>query len=306
MEGEKEKVKGKPHATVYQNIEYQAWKQQQVYDMKSKAGDQLKIPFGSSPSNEDPSWGMKERESPSSKRKNVSDTSVGTPTLRRQIRGYMSSDCVSPVHSKFSNEYTEGIVQNEPKKSSFMPTSTSTSANNSFKELQLPDSFGSYMEAYKGQYAYPRPNVDPYYGQYYPSMQQPTMAASIQVPQMMPGQPPGFYQPSYLPIYIPVILQPQAVPTMPCPGMSNDFVTGRIKFFDGAQNYGFFTLDCNGSDLFVHYDDFLKAGYTKDHIQMAKAMNSRFAFRRVNYYGKYNLSSKAVDIRFVPETAVDQ
>jgi len=109
----------------------------------------------------------------------------------------------------------------------------------------------------------------------------------------------GMYQNTYLPIYIPVMMQSQMYSPYNTQSLSNDTLIGRIKFFDNTQNYGFFVLDCDGSDLFVHYDDFLKSGITRDHIQMAKAMNTRFAFRRVTYYGKYNLSSKAVDIQML-------
>ena len=82
---------------------------------------------------------------------------------------------------------------------------------------------------------------------------------------------------------------------------TGELLTGRIKFFDSTQNYGFFILDKDGSDLFVHYDNFLKAGITKEHIQMARVMNMRFSFHKVNYYGKYKLSSKAVDINLIQD-----
>lgn len=81
---------------------------------------------------------------------------------------------------------------------------------------------------------------------------------------------------------------------------ADELLTGRIKFFDSSQNYGFFVLDRDGSDLFVHYDNFLRAGMTKEEIQLARAMNVRFEFRKVSYYGKYKLSCKAVDIRVAP------
>jgi hypothetical protein len=74
-------------------------------------------------------------------------------------------------------------------------------------------------------------------------------------------------------------------------------LTGRLKFFDDTRNYGFFTLDHNGRDLFVHYDDLLNCGFTKEDIARARAVHTRFAFRCIAYYGKYNLSHKAVDIR---------
>eukprot|EP00826_Nyctotherus_ovalis_P041362 TRINITY_DN4150_c0_g1_i13.p3 TRINITY_DN4150_c0_g1~~TRINITY_DN4150_c0_g1_i13.p3 ORF type:complete len:114 (+),score=30.42 TRINITY_DN4150_c0_g1_i13:791-1132(+) len=99
---------------------------------------------------------------------------------------------------------------------------------------------------------------------------------------------------SYMPVYVPIVVQSQVGPYF---DYKADMLTGRIKFFDSAQNYGFFTLDCDGSDLFVHYEDFLKAGISKDGIQMAKAMNMRFAFKKFSYYGKYDLSTKAVEIQ---------
>ena len=143
------------------------------------------------------------------------------------------------------------------------------------------------------------------------NMQEQYFSHQYYAPSQMPtGAAPGMYQPqAYMPIYIPVLLQPQTIqipqmasyPTFAphASGGSGEIFTGRIKFFDNTQNYGFFVLDCNGSDLFVHYDDFLKSGITKEYIHMAKAMNTRFAFRRVSYYGKYSLSSKAVDIQLI-------
>eukprot|EP00826_Nyctotherus_ovalis_P037697 TRINITY_DN3460_c0_g1_i14.p1 TRINITY_DN3460_c0_g1~~TRINITY_DN3460_c0_g1_i14.p1 ORF type:complete len:133 (-),score=32.04 TRINITY_DN3460_c0_g1_i14:100-498(-) len=106
-------------------------------------------------------------------------------------------------------------------------------------------------------------------------------------------------QQQFVPIYIPVMMQPQTYPSYGGMPLTGDLLTGRIKFFDNTQNYGFFVLDSDGGDLFVHYDDFLKSGITRDYIQMAKVMNTRFAFQRVSYYGKYNLSSKAVDIKML-------
>jgi len=112
---------------------------------------------------------------------------------------------------------------------------------------------------------------------------------------------------TYTPIYIPIIVQPASQPQKTTssynftPNSTSEILTGRIKFFDEVQNYGFFTLDLTGTDLFVHYDDLLKSGITKDFIQMAKAMGTRFAFRCISYYGKYNLSYKAVDIRVLQD-----
>ena len=88
--------------------------------------------------------------------------------------------------------------------------------------------------------------------------------------------------------------------TMQCPFFippPNDRLTGRIKFFDKDQSYGFFVVDSDGTDLFVHQDEFLRAGITLDYIQAAKLISTRFSFQKVAYYGKYNLSYKAINIQ---------
>ncbi len=339
-EEEEEKTKAKIHVPIYQNVEYKAWKQD-LAERKSRGGsttDSLKITIGPGGS-EESMWGFKERETPSSRRKNVSDTSVGTPTLRRQIRGYLSSDSVSPMHSKFGHADVPAEVRKSPHTSN--PPSALSSSKNVAKVVAAatvavpatpvaaqPDSFASYMEAFKGPMSsmygaatkptafIPQVATGAEAAAYYASAAYYPGATAAAAPMTAP---PGMYptQP-YMPVYIPVLFQP---PTMPMPQIptypgvipnaaatatgatggaaGGEILTGRIKFFDSTQNYGFFILDCNGSDLFVHYDDFLKSGITKEYIQMAKAMNTRFAFRRVSYYGKYNLSSKAVDIQLI-------
>lgn len=111
---------------------------------------------------------------------------------------------------------------------------------------------------------------------------------------------PVEYSSGYYPIYVPVVMYP---PVFQAPAKTGESVfTGTIKFFDSEQAYGFFILDCDGSDLFVHYEDFLKAGISKEHIQVAKAINTRFSFQKVDYYGKYNLSSKAINIKIISES----
>ena len=122
----------------------------------------------------------------------------------------------------------------------------------------------------------------------------------------MMTQPQGYCNP-YLytqvmqPVYVPVLM-PQVYPTVSYPPMqelNGEYLTGRIKFFDEAQNYGFFILDRDGTDLFVHYDDLLKSGITKDYIRVAIDTNMRFGFKRMSYYGKYKLSYKAVDVQML-------
>jgi cold shock CspA family protein len=129
-----------------------------------------------------------------------------------------------------------------------------------------PDSFGSYVSECKQSETYRKKELEQVYEVY-----------------------------SYMPYYVSAVMQSQSYYNSEVGG--SKVLTGRIKFFDSMQNYGFFTLDCDGSDLFVHYEDFLKAGLNKDDIQMAKSMNVWFRFRKFSYYGKYNLSTKAIDIQ---------
>ena len=80
---------------------------------------------------------------------------------------------------------------------------------------------------------------------------------------------------------------------------SGGYLTGRLKFFDETQQYGFFILDSDGTDLFVHYDDLVKSGITLVVLQQAKIQDYHFAFQCMSYYGKYQLSRKAINIHLV-------
>jgi hypothetical protein len=264
----------KIHAPIYQNLEYHAWKAKEI-DLKEKSNTSLRINFGDS-TLADEVW---KRDTP---RRNVSDSNVSTPKLLREIRDYLSSD--TSIHSKFQPIETPSKAPQEHGSSNF-PVST---------ELP-PDSFGSYIDAYKGD-DYKEPLV------HKPVQQKlipPAPGMNYYPPYYQPNIQLGMYPNTYVPVYIPIMMQPQVYTSYTNQTLSGDSLTGRIKFFDNTQNYGFFVLDCDGSDLFVHYDDFLKSGITRDYIQMAKVMNTRFVFKRVSYYGKYNLSSKAVDIQML-------
>jgi len=73
--------------------------------------------------------------------------------------------------------------------------------------------------------------------------------------------------------------------------------TGRLKFFDEAKNYGFIIMDEDGSDIFVHMDDLMKANISKDTLRTIKNGNMlRLSFCCMMYIGKYKKSRKAVDI----------
>ena len=78
--------------------------------------------------------------------------------------------------------------------------------------------------------------------------------------------------------------------------------TGRLKFFDEAKNYGFIIMDEDGSDIFVHMDDLMKANISKDTLRTIKNGNMlRLSFCCMMYIGKYKKSRKAVDIIIVNE-----
>lgn len=74
-------------------------------------------------------------------------------------------------------------------------------------------------------------------------------------------------------------------------------VTGRLKFFNEGQSYGFIVSDIDGKDLFFHYDDMKKTNLSKQFLKDAKnRFIVRFSFKVMGYYGKYSMSKKAVDI----------
>jgi len=76
--------------------------------------------------------------------------------------------------------------------------------------------------------------------------------------------------------------------------------TGHLKFFDETKNYGFIVMDDDGSDIFVHFDDLMKANLTKDLLRTAKNGNViHLSFSCMQYVGKYNKSRKAVEIQIL-------
>lgn len=220
--------KPKSHYLTYKNFEYQHWELE-----IEQAKTLIKIPLKVT-------------------KEQIKDKgAVDTPTILKEIRGYLSYD--SSIK-----------VRNENIPNSF--NSTFTNVYDFAQENYCGyDSFHAFKEnqAYFSQSYAPLKSVQNTYHSSYPSIASSTFS--------------------------------------PYEEGTGEILTGRIKFFDSSQNYGFFVLDKDGSDLFVHYDNFLKAGITKEYIQMARAMNMRFAFHKINYYGKYKLSSKAVDIGVIQE-----
>ena len=84
--------------------------------------------------------------------------------------------------------------------------------------------------------------------------------------------------------------------------MNSKRFTGRLKFFDETQNYGFFVLDIDNSDLFVHFEDLRKAGLNKEFLKAIRENSAiKFSFNCVTYYGKYSLSRKAINVEYYCE-----
>jgi len=76
--------------------------------------------------------------------------------------------------------------------------------------------------------------------------------------------------------------------------------TGRLKFYDDNKKYGFIVMDNDGSDIFVHYDDLIKANINKELLKTARMGNViRLSFGCMAYLGKYNKSRKATDIELL-------
>lgn len=95
------------------------------------------------------------------------------------------------------------------------------------------------------------------------------------------------------------------LPSLPTSStQQSEYLTGKLKFFDEAQQYGFFVLDRDGTDLFVHQDDLEKSGITIESLQRNKEV--RFVFECMTYYGKYQLSRKAVNIKVMAKEVLKE
>lgn len=76
--------------------------------------------------------------------------------------------------------------------------------------------------------------------------------------------------------------------------------TGILKFFNEGKGFGFFVSDADGKDVFFHYEDVKDLKLSKDFLREAKnKFIVKFAFTVQIYYGKYNYSTKAVDIELL-------
>lgn len=209
---------------------------------------------------------------PMDPKKKSSDPGLSSDLLKKQIRSYMSSESIFDFKSK---------VQASSDKSSWETTSNTTITTPSRKISTQSDSalgLKHFKPFIPKSHRYSSSNIQSFLHE------PPTQTALPLLPQ------------GYTSVYVPVM----SMSYYPV-GTLSELLTGELKFFDETQNYGFFMLDTTGEDLFVHYDDFVKSGISKECIRTAKNLNLKFAFRCISYYGKYNLSYKAVDIHLLTE-----
>jgi hypothetical protein len=308
---------------MYQNLEYLSWKRESSCkpfkpaqaSRQSSASTDLALSFLPLNSNgfHDDSYQMQRDKDPSlSPRKLVSDSSLSTPSMRNQISAFLDHDAPFQSQSQSQYQYQPQFQSQSP----FAPpgylkgpslraaTSTSLASTSTSTSTQPGASFGAYCQKYKEpvsrltstqQRILPRPSAQmpphPPPGYSLPLLQQEMYPAYIPAPMI---------QPLYVPVLMPTVYTAPIYQQMP--NYNGQYLTGRLKFFDDVQNYGFFVLDCDSTDLFVHYDDLLKSGITKDFIRMAIDSGIRFSFKCISYYGKYNLSYKAVDVQMLPRS----
>lgn len=84
---------------------------------------------------------------------------------------------------------------------------------------------------------------------------------------------------------------------------SKERFTGRLKFYDETKNFGFIIMDKDGSDIFAHFDDFLKANIPKEVLRASReGIIIQMSFACLTYIGKHNHSRKAVNIKLIPQT----
>ena len=79
--------------------------------------------------------------------------------------------------------------------------------------------------------------------------------------------------------------------------------TGIMKHFDEIKNYGFILMDINLTEIFYHYEDVVKTlGVTKEFLTTCRSGNIiKVSFECVEYFGKYHLSRKAVNVRILED-----
>lgn len=82
--------------------------------------------------------------------------------------------------------------------------------------------------------------------------------------------------------------------------LSDRRFTGLLKFYNENKGFGFVECEQDGTEIFLHGDDLLKANI--DLKVLKKKLNSgliRFSFSILEYMGKYKRSRKIVDLKLI-------
>lgn len=78
---------------------------------------------------------------------------------------------------------------------------------------------------------------------------------------------------------------------------SGDRVEGTLKFYNENKGFGFISIDRDGSEIFLHCDDLLKANIDiRPVLRKFNFEQIKFSFRILDYMGKYKKSRKVIDI----------
>lgn len=76
-------------------------------------------------------------------------------------------------------------------------------------------------------------------------------------------------------------------------------ISGKVKFLDEKKNFGFIVSDEDGCDIFVHGENLVRAGVSKNITNNPSVLKgARVTFAALTYIGRHNKSKKAVDVEF--------
>lgn len=186
------------------------------------------------------------------------------------------------------------------------PTSYLQAPYQSFSEAAPKlDNMSPNMKSRSNQIAYPPQDMSSFnMQQAYPNPYMNRIDNERNMPMMMGASPFNRNQPPMMQFGLPQNSAGNFTPNVkPQPFHPDDGTrrySGRLKFFDETKNYGFIVMDEDGSDIFVHFDDLMKANLSKDILRTAKNGNMiHLSFSCMQYVGKYNKSRKAVDIQLL-------
>lgn len=84
---------------------------------------------------------------------------------------------------------------------------------------------------------------------------------------------------------------------------TGEIFTGILKHFDEIKNYGFIMMDNGLMEIFYHYEDVIKEkGVNREFLATCRSGNIiKVSFECVEYFGKYNLSRKAIKVRVLED-----